>query len=165
MDTIHDFEDMLALLEKHKVCYLIIGGLAFIYHAKPRYTKDMDIWIDPRVENVGQANKALSEFGSPFLLDPMKKQEILQLGIAPDRIDFLLHVPGARFETAWKNRIRGRYGEVTANWIDLNSLIRIKSKIDNPKHKDDARILREVRDRNLAGSKRKKTGGVQDPQG
>lgn len=52
METIHDFEDMLLLLEKHRVRYLIIGGLAFIYHAKPRYTKDMDLWIDPSLENV-----------------------------------------------------------------------------------------------------------------
>lgn len=153
MDTVQDFEDMLALLEKHGVRYLIIGGLAFIYHAKPRYTKDMDIWIDPKVENVMQANKALSEFGSPFLLNPGKKEEILQLGIAPDRIDFLLHVSGTKFETAWKHRLRGRYGEVTANWIDLNSLIRIKSKIDHPKHREDARVLREVRDRKRTGSK------------
>ena len=48
METIRDFEDMLFLLHKYKARYLIIGGLAFIYHAKPRYTKDMDLWIDPR---------------------------------------------------------------------------------------------------------------------
>ena len=47
METVQDFEDMLHLLDKHKVRYLIIGGLAFIYHAKPRYTKDMDLWVDP----------------------------------------------------------------------------------------------------------------------
>ena len=43
MDAIQDFEDMLQLLDKHEVRNLIIGGLAFIYHAKPRYTKDMDL--------------------------------------------------------------------------------------------------------------------------
>jgi hypothetical protein len=47
MDTVQDFEDILHMLEKHAVRYLIIGGLAFIYHAKPRYTKDLDLWIDP----------------------------------------------------------------------------------------------------------------------
>jgi len=89
METIHDFEDMLLLLEKHLVRYLIIGGLAFIYHAKPRYTKDMDLWLDPILENVKRANKALAEFGSPFLLTPEKKEEILQIGIAPDRIGIM----------------------------------------------------------------------------
>ena len=54
------------MIEKHAVRYLIIGGLAFIYHAKPRYTKDLDLWIDPTTENVNRANKALAEFGSPY---------------------------------------------------------------------------------------------------
>jgi len=44
MEAIQDFEDILHFLDKHKVRYLIIGGLAFIFHAKPRYTKDMDLW-------------------------------------------------------------------------------------------------------------------------
>jgi hypothetical protein len=156
METIHDFEDMLFLLEKHRVQYLIIGGLAFIYHAKPRYTKDMDLWIDPNLENVKRANKALAEFGSPFLLTTEKKEEILQIGIAPDRIDLLRHVAGARFETAWKKRLRGKYGKVAANWIDLDSLIRIKGKIDHPRHREDARVLSEVRKRRSRSSRKRK---------
>ncbi len=89
MDTIHDFEDMLELLDRHRVRYLIIGGLAFIYHAKPRYTKDMDLWLDSEPKNVERANIALSEFGSPQLLDPADPDEILQLGAGPNRIDLL----------------------------------------------------------------------------
>ena len=79
MDTIQGFEDILDLLNKHQVRYLIIGGLAFIYHAKPRYTKDMDLWIDPVSDNVKRTNAALSEFGSPFLINPKNVKEILQL--------------------------------------------------------------------------------------
>ena len=59
METIKDFEDILLLLDKYKVKYLIIGGLAFIYHAKQRYTKDMDIWIEFTDENIENANSAL----------------------------------------------------------------------------------------------------------
>ncbi len=152
METIQDFEDMLRLLHKHKARYLIIGGLAFIYHAKPRYTKDMDLWIDPDPENVKRANQALAEFGSPFSLNPDKKNEILQLGVAPNRIDFLLQVSGARFETAWNKRIEGRYGKAKALWVDLDSLIRIKSRIDNPRHQEDVRVLREVKKRKKKSS-------------
>lgn len=59
MDTIRGFEDFLTLLEDHQIRYLIIGGLAFIYHAKPRHTKDMGAWIDPKTDNVKKANLAL----------------------------------------------------------------------------------------------------------
>jgi hypothetical protein len=147
VETIQDFEDLLHMLGKHRVRYLIIGGLAFIYHAKPRYTKDMDLWIDPNKGNVKRANIALAEFGSPYLLNPDSDEEILQLGVAPDRIDLLRTVKGARFATAWKNRIRAKYGKANANWIDLNSLLRIKNQINHPRHQDDVRILREVRQR------------------
>jgi hypothetical protein len=153
MDTIQDFEDMLQLLDKHKVRYLIIGGLAFIYHAKPRYTKDMDLWIDPTPRNVKRANDALVEFGSPYILDPLKPEEILQLGVAPDRIDLLRRIAGIRFETAWDKRIKGKYGNAGVNWIDIDSLIRIKGHIDHPRHEEDARILREVRKRKADSSK------------
>jgi hypothetical protein len=77
------------------------------------------------------------------------------LGVAPDRIYFLLHVAGTRFETAWKKRIQGRYGNAKANWIDLNSLIRIKSHIDNPRHQGDIRVLREVRKRRARSNRKK----------
>ena len=147
MDTIRDFEDMLLLLGKHRVRYLIIGGLAFIYHAKPRYTKDMDIWIEPTPGNVRKANEALAEFGSPYLLEPEDLSGILQLGVAPDRIDLHLRIEGVRFKTAWKKRVQGHYGSAPASWVDIESLIRIKSRIGEPRHQEDARILREVKKR------------------
>lgn len=156
MEAIRDFEDLLSLLAKHRVRYLIIGGLAFIYHAKPCYTKDMDLWIDPEKKNINRANNALAEFGSPYLLIPNRNDEILQLGVAPDRIDLLRKVKGVRFETAWKKRIRDNYGNIVANWIDLDSLIRVKSQIDHPRHQEDVRILREVKKRKNRKTTRKK---------
>jgi len=144
-DMPQDFEDMLEAFEKHKVRYLIIGGLAFTYHVKPRYTKDMDLWIDPERENVERANLALEEFGSRFLLDADRPGEILQLGVAPNRIDLLRDIKGARFETAWTKRIRAPFGRVKANWIDIDSLIRIKSRLEGPRHQEDLRLLREVK--------------------
>lgn len=147
MDTVEDFEDLLELLARFEVRYLIIGGLAFIFHAKPRYTKDMDLWIDPDPRNVHQANQALAEFGSPQLLSPEDRSEILQLGVAPNRVDLLRSPEGADFDEAWNRRIESAYGRAPAIWIDLDSLIEIKSRIDHPRHQEDARILRLVRDR------------------
>jgi hypothetical protein len=147
METISDFEDILFQLEKHRVRYLIIGGLAFIFHAKPRYTKDMDLWVDFSPENIRRANSALAEFGSPMRLSDERADEVLQLGFAPDRLDFFLRIEGMTFDDVWDRRIRGIYGSVEANWIDLDSLLAIKSSIEKPRHQEDARVLREVKRR------------------
>jgi hypothetical protein len=145
METITDFEDLLALLEEHAVQYLIVGGLAFIYHAKPRYTKDMDIWVDPTPSNIERANSALKEFPSPDLLSAGRHTEILQLGIEPNRIDLLQQLGDASFEDAWQLRVRDRYGAIECNWVDLDTLLAIKSAIDHPRHQEDARVLRQVK--------------------
>lgn len=145
MKTVRDFEEMLDLLSKHRVRYLIIGGLAFIFHAKPRYTRDMDLWVECEDENVKRANAALSEFGSPELLEATDPEEMLQLGVEPNRIDFLLKVQDLNFDEIWGRRVVAQYGSVEANWIDIDTLIQIKSRIDNPRHQDDARLLREAK--------------------
>jgi hypothetical protein len=147
VDWVKDFEDMLALLERHRVRYLIVGGLAFVFHAKPRYTKDLDLWLDPDPKNGEAANRVLAEFGSPYLLDPAKPSEILQIGVAPDRIDLIRETADVDFVGCWNRRVRTPYSSVEANWIDLDGLIEIKSRIDDPRHQEDARTLRKVKER------------------
>ena len=149
MDTVQDFEDILDLFARHNVRYLIVGGLAFIFHAKPRYTKDIDLWIDSERDNVERANRALAEFGSPELLAVDDPKEVLQLGAAPNRIDLLRDVVALSFAEAWPRRIESHYGRAPANWVDLDSLLAIKSAIDHPRHQEDARILKMVRDRRM----------------
>jgi hypothetical protein len=151
VDWVKDFEDMLALLERHRVKYLIVGGLAFVFHAKPRYTKDLDLWLDPDPENIERANRVLVEFGAPYILDPAKPNEILQIGVAPDRIDLIRETAGVDFGSCWNRRVRAAYGTVEASWIDLDGLLDIKSRIDDPRHQADARTLRMVKERRQRG--------------
>ncbi len=147
MEVNKDFEDFLYLLEKNKVRYLIIGGYAFVFHAKPKFTKDLDIWIKPEKENVIKTNIALEQFGSPFFLTlPIRKEEILQIGIAPNRIDLILNVQGVKFESCWRKRIRSKYGKVVVNWIDIDSLIKIKRKIKDERHQEDVKILLKAKE-------------------
>ena len=147
MDAVQDFEDLLDLLDRHAVRYLIIGGLAFIYHAKPRFTKDIDIWLEPDRENLERANGALAEFGSPFLLDLANQGEILQLGVAPNRIDLLREAAPLAFEDAWSRRAESKYGRARACFIGLEDLLAVKDRIDHPRHREDARVLRMVLER------------------
>ena len=148
MEVIRDFLDLLQLFEKHRVRYLIVGGLAFIYHAKPRATKDMDLFIDPSPDNAQRANEALAEFGSPWLIDSEKTDQIVQIGLAPDRVDLLLGLSGIPgFEAAWNRRVRDYYGPTEVNWLHLDDLIRSKEVIDHPRHRQDVSTLRKLKER------------------
>jgi hypothetical protein len=147
VDAIQDFEDFLELLDRHGVRYLIIGGLAFIYHAKPRFTKDIDVWLDPGRDNLARANAALADFGSPHLLNLSDEDEILQIGVAPNRIDLLREAAPLAFEDAWRRRVEGNYGRARARWIAIEDLLAIKERIDHPRHQEDARVLRLVLER------------------
>jgi hypothetical protein len=145
VDANRDFEDMLRLLGKHRARYVIVGGLAVIYHAKPRYTKDMDLLVEPSARNVARVNRALAEFGSPFLLSPDEPDQIVQIGVAPHRIDLLCRSDGVSFAEAWRTRVRDYYGGVRANWIGLHSLVRAKACLPGPRHREDVRVLLKVK--------------------
>ena len=160
MDTVKDFEDMLIVLHKHEVRYLIVGGMAFIFHAKPRFTKDIDLWVQSTSANIDRANLALVEFGSPILMDAGKEDQVVQIGLPPNRIDLLQSIDGVTFEDAWKKRDRGPYGKVIANWIDIDSLIAVKQRIDVPRHRQDAKDLLKVK-----AMKSKKKRGNPNPDG
>ncbi len=43
-----DFNEFIKLLNENKVKYLVVGGYAVAFHGHPRYTKDLDIWIERR---------------------------------------------------------------------------------------------------------------------
>ncbi|MEW6104521.1 MAG: hypothetical protein AB1630_12030 [bacterium] len=144
IDATEDFRDFLRLFEKHKVRYLIVGAYAFAYHAIPRYTKDLDIFIEPKKANIEKANQALAEFGSPWLLSVGHPDEIVQIGIEPNRIDILKKIPNVRFEKAWRERECALYTDVMANWIGLESLIKTKEGTDRIQDKEDLKILKKL---------------------
>ncbi len=146
MTMTDDFRDLLSLFEAHGVRYLIVGGYAVAFHARPRYTRDLDIWIDDTPANLQAANRALAEFGSPGLLEPDEHDVILQLGVEANRIDILRSIGQVDFATAWANRVRARYGDVEVNWIGLDELIRSKTGTGERRHDDDAAILRKARE-------------------
>ncbi len=41
-----DFKEFIRSLNNNSVRYLVIGGYAVAVHGYPRYTKDIDIWVE-----------------------------------------------------------------------------------------------------------------------
>jgi len=139
----------LKILNDYKVKYLIVGAYAVMYHAEPRFTKDIDIWVEPSPENAKQVWKALAEFGAPLeqvtLTDFYNKELIYQIGIAPNRIDILMNVPGLIFDSAWKNRIQSLYGDILIYILSLDDIIIAKQNADRDQDKLDLKSLLNVK--------------------
>lgn len=122
-----DFKEFIESLNRNSVRYLIVGSFALSYYAEPRYTKDIDILIDSTSANAERLLTAIREFGFTDLEigvnDFLAPDQIIQLGIAPVRIDLLTSLKGIIFAEAWDRRTTGRYGEISAFYISKQDLI------------------------------------------
>jgi phage replication-related protein YjqB (UPF0714/DUF867 family) len=58
-----DFKEFLQSLNDNQVRYLVTGGHAVAFHGYPRYTKDLDIWIEQDRDNARRLVTALGQFG------------------------------------------------------------------------------------------------------
>jgi hypothetical protein len=143
--TEKDYEEFLELLNKHDVRYCIIGAFALAFHARPRYTKDLDILIEPTTDNAKKLLTALDEFGFGSLNlgveDFSSQGNIIQLGYEPVRIDILTSIKGLEFADIWESRIQGAYGNQTVNFIDRQNLIQSKKISNRAQDKADLELL------------------------
>lgn len=148
MDISSDYEDLFKILNEFKIRYLLVGGYAVMYYTEPRYTKDIDIWIMPELNDVDKVFSALAKFGAPLTSltpeDFRDKKMILQIGVAPVRIDIMMDVGGVSFKQAWKNRKRTKYGKTSINVIGVKDLLCAKRKSTRPQDKLDAERLSQM---------------------
>lgn len=132
MQVNQDYEDLFKILNAYKVKYIVVGAYAVIYHTQPRFTKDMDVWIIPEKNNLDEVYNALKEFGAPLHgikpKDFNDKSMILQIGVAPIRIDIMLDVPGVSFKKAWQNKKKVKYGKTPIYVLGKDDLIDVKKK-------------------------------------
>jgi hypothetical protein len=122
-----DFKEFIESLNKNSVRYLIIGSFALSYYSEPRYTKDIDILVDSTASNADRLMTAIREFGFSDIelgsRDFLEPDQVIQLGIAPLRIDLLTSLKGIPFADAWDRRTTGQYGDIPAFYISKQDLI------------------------------------------
>ena len=133
-----DFKEFIQSLNDNGVRYLVVGGYAVALHGYPRYTKDIDIWVEMSAENASKIIKALDQFGFGSL--EVKEAEftipdqMLQLGHPPGRIDILTTLPGVEFSECYVARMVVEIDGVYVNFIDLDNLK--KNKRATGRHQD-----------------------------
>jgi hypothetical protein len=141
-----NFRDMLFLLSKHEVDFLLIGAHAVAVHDVPRATGDIDFWVKPTLDNSRRVWAALAEFGAP--LSDVSPEDFatpgtgLHIGLPPGRIDILTEVTGLKFEEAWCNRVTGSLYELPVFVLGAKDLIRNKIASGRDKDLRDAERLK-----------------------
>ncbi len=142
-----DFRDLFRTLNEEKAEFLVAGAHAVIYHTEPRYTKDLDIWVNPTPENARRVYRALARFGAPLQgiseADFCDPDLVYQVGVAPNRIDVLMGVSGVDFPSAWADRVASTYGGIPILIMGKSTLIAAKGAAGRPQDLLDLERLQQ----------------------
>ena len=121
-----DFREFIESLSDNRVRYLVVGGYAVAYHGHPRYTKDIDIWVDRSSNNADFLLSALKQFGFASLgltaEDFQEPDQVIQLGYPPNRIDLVTSLTGVSFEECYAKRVTLDIDGLKISFIDLEDL-------------------------------------------
>lgn len=131
-----DFKEFIASLNANKVQYLVVGGYAVAFHGVPRYTKDLDVWINPTEENAVRIISALNDFGFSSLniqvQDLVVPDQTIQFGYPPIRIDLLTSIDGVKFSDCYPQKTVIEDCGLTIDVIDMENLKKNKKASGRP---------------------------------
>jgi hypothetical protein len=139
-----DFRDMLSALSGEGAEYLVVDAYALAAHGVPRATGDLDLWVSAPEENAGRVLRALQTFGAPLeevrQADLVTPDTVLQIGLAPRRVDLLISIDDVHFE-AWPSRVEVEIDGLTLPVIGREHLIRNKRAVGRPQDLADVARL------------------------
>ena len=145
METPSDFKDLLALFNKHRVEYLIAGAYALAFHGAPRFTGDIDLFVRANADNAARILQALEEFGFGSVgisaEDLTTPEIVIQLGVAPARVDLLTSLTGVSEQEAFGGKAPGTYGELPVHFLGREQFITNKRALGRRKDLADLEAL------------------------
>ncbi|MFN0128331.1 MAG: hypothetical protein ACKV19_16785 [Verrucomicrobiales bacterium] len=142
-----DFKDALSALIDAEVRFLVVGGYAVIHYAEPRFTKDLDLWIEPSATNASALAKAFRRFGLPLIevteADFARPGTQFMVGVPPTSIDFITTCANLDFAPCWERRVMVDIGGLSVPYLSESDLILGKEQLGRDQDLIDVRKLRE----------------------
>lgn len=140
-----DFKDFLSLCLSHEVRFLVIGGYAVVHYSRPRYTGDLDLWVDASEENATRVVDVLRDFGlsGPDVTTAMitERKQIIRMGVEPMRLELFTRIPGLEFYQCYPRRVLVKVGSLMVPFISLEDLKTNKRASGRPKDLQDIEEL------------------------
>ena len=147
MEIERDFKELLVLLNSHRVEYLVVGAYALAYHGAPRFTGDLDVFVQPDPSNANRVMAALTEFGfgavGLFAADFEKPNQVVQLGVPPVRVDLITGISGVSWEAAAAGAVSADLDDVPVRFIGRDHLVMNKRAAGRKKDLADLEALGE----------------------
>jgi hypothetical protein len=148
MNLSHDLKEFIRLLNSHEVEFVIVGAHALAWHGLPRYTKDIGFLVGTDPNNTAALVRVIHEFGfsstSLTAAGFSKPDQVIQLGLEPNRIDILTGISGVGWDQAWSTRIPGEIDGIKVSYLGKEAYIRNKLASGRPQDIADVARLREI---------------------
>lgn len=142
-----DFTDFLRLLNAGDARYLVIGGYAVAYHGYPRYTGDLDVFVEASPDNAARLLRVFREFGfNPEALTPelfITPDNIVRIGHEPVRLEVLTGISGVTFADAYARRVTVDLAGLAVPFISFTDLITNKMSTGRGKDRLDVEELKK----------------------
>jgi len=158
IDLNDDWCEFLHALISTGTRFVLIGGHAVAVHAEPRFTEDLDVFVEPTLANARRVRRALVAFGfgkvAPTAKDLAEPNRVWMLGRKPRRIDILTGISGVSFARAARRSVFVRIGGKAVPVIGFTALLANKVASGRPKDGFDVALLRgHAASRGRAGPK------------
>jgi hypothetical protein len=158
-----DYKDLMFAFHAHGVKYLIVGAYAVIYHAQPRFTKDIDLFIKADPANAQATCAALAAFGAALEgirpEDFADRSSFFRFWREPHGFHILPDVPGIDFDAAWERRVEDVIDPASglkASFISREDLIAGKLASGRPQDLADVDAIRKAAESQAPRDRRKR---------
>lgn len=138
-----DFADFLASLNSEEAVYVVIGGIAVLSYVPYRTTRDLDVLIEPTLDNAERARRAVAKWlgAEPqFQAEEFIAGDILSFG-GLLRVEVHSKVPGPPWTDIWASRVAGEFAGVPTHFAGLDTVIAMKEATGGAE-KDVSDLLR-----------------------
>jgi len=106
------------------------------FHGHPRFTGDIDFFVERSAGNADRLVRVVGEFGFRGLglsaRDFLEPDTVIQLGRPPHRIDLLTAIDGVTFEQAWAGRVEAELDGIRVAYLGKAELIANKRASGRP---------------------------------
>lgn len=147
-----EVQQLLKSLAQHQVKYMLVGGIATVFHGYVRTTQDLDLWVQETSDNKRRLVAALESVDVPGathyetveMIPGWSTITIGQQGFVADFMSYTKAFTKEDFDDCYRRAERATFAGIPITVIHLDDLIEEKKQLGRWKDKDDVEQLKEI---------------------